>query len=110
VNLRHAAALTLMGWYLMVPPLNTDGRVEVTMRFTKWTQLASYDSASACQKVLFAFQQARELKPATDAEWKEARDSAVRTGKQPPLNSEEMNKQVSESRCIASDDPRLKVN
>ncbi len=107
MKLRHAAALALAGWYLMAPPLNVGGKVDVEMPFRKWTQLATFDSAPDCQKALFTFQDARAQKPTTDPEWNEAKDSALRTGQQPPLNRKEMDKVFSELRCIASDDPRL---
>jgi hypothetical protein len=107
-KLRHTAALALLGWYLLAPALNVDGKVDVEMPFRKWTQLATFDTAPACQKALFTFQDAREQKPTTDTEWKEAKDAALRNGKQPPLDRKEMDKVFSELRCIASDDPRLK--
>jgi hypothetical protein len=54
-----------VGWYLMVPPLDTTERVNTGAPFTKWTQLAVYDSPPVRQKVLFGVQNAREHKPAT---------------------------------------------
>jgi hypothetical protein len=64
VNLRRAAALALVGWYLMVPPLTEDGHpaqmsgpirrdsawgVEVNTPFSKWELIGTYDSAGPMQ-------------------------------------------------------------
>jgi hypothetical protein len=47
---RHAAALSLVGWYLMVPPMALDGRPDTAAALPKWTLLHSYDTASDCEK------------------------------------------------------------
>ncbi len=51
---RHAAALALVGWYLMVPPaiMNSEGRyteIDATAALSHWKILGSFDSASQCE-------------------------------------------------------------
>jgi hypothetical protein len=46
---RHAAALALLGWYLMTPPVRVEGEKRtmlVDRPFSDWT--ASFDTAEAC--------------------------------------------------------------
>jgi hypothetical protein len=49
---RHAVALALVGWYLMIPPLSSEGKVDTHAPMSRWHQFMSFDAASACQKVL----------------------------------------------------------
>ena len=57
MNLRHAAALALVGWYLMLPPPTPDGVTNPALRFvesdaplSKWSIQRSYDTAESCEK------------------------------------------------------------
>jgi hypothetical protein len=48
MNHRHAAALALLGWYLLSPPRRNDQlRPEVPL--ADWVQLGSFDSAEKCR-------------------------------------------------------------
>jgi hypothetical protein len=47
VNLRHAAALALMGWYLMLAPSVPSGS---NAPLSNWRTVGSYDSAEACNE------------------------------------------------------------
>jgi len=59
MNLRHAAALTLVGWYLMMPPILAIGDTNDVEHGEWWTQTdapvfkwqisSSFDSASDCE-------------------------------------------------------------
>ena len=68
MNLRHAAALALVGWYLMIPPLNSEGKVDTHAPMSRWNQFMSFDAASACQKVLSELNSGE----ATEAEFEQA--------------------------------------
>jgi mono/diheme cytochrome c family protein len=57
MNLRHAAALALVGWYLMVP-LNNAGQVDPHAPLSSWHQWSAYDTAAQCE--------AAKAKEATD--------------------------------------------
>jgi hypothetical protein len=65
MNPRHAAALALVGWYLMIPPLTEDGHpaqlsgpirrdsvwaVEFKAPLSKWEIKGTYDSVSQCNE------------------------------------------------------------
>jgi hypothetical protein len=54
MNPRHAAALALVGWYLMVPPDHPklDDPIEWVSRapFRYWQIVQRFDATSACEK------------------------------------------------------------
>jgi len=52
VKPRHAAALALVGWYLMVPPVDRQRRLLTDKPFTIWDRLETFDSAHACKEWL----------------------------------------------------------
>jgi hypothetical protein len=56
VNPRHAVALALVGWYLMVPPVESctgafSGGACHPVPLEKWQIVGTYDSPSGCEKV-----------------------------------------------------------
>lgn len=82
---RHAAALALVRWYLLVPPKTRTWwigaeRYDDAAPFSRWTIEQSFDKAELCEAARRATQQ-------------EAGDAAIRMG---------------HAACVASDDPRLK--
>jgi len=96
MKLHFAAALALVGWYLIVPPVRVDSKgspeeqsdrsgfvYETDAPLSKWFNEGNFDSAAACDQALSQF---RHTPRATAAD------------------------QIQElaARCIASDDPRLK--
>ena len=83
MNRRHAAALALVGWYLMVP-LARDGQV-LDRPLAQWIHLDSYDSATECRDNGYLFEEKRK---------KEGDPTKIAS--------------ASAFECIASDDPRLK--
>jgi hypothetical protein len=91
MNLRHTAALALVGWYLMIPPIGpSEGKSEP---LSKWTIYRDYDSLWICT--------AGEI----ELHKRAGGDPSVR----PPLHfPPEQLKQFAAADCIASDDPRLK--
>jgi hypothetical protein len=104
MNLRHAAALALVGWYLMMPPLKPDGLPDKSMPLAQWDTMKSYDSASDCEK----FRASGEFR--TGSCWF---DSDPKTGNLEPWKSEDRDHfgirlRNCEGRCISTDDPRLK--
>ena len=52
MNLRHAAALALLGWYLMIPPVVSDGHggyiALIDSPLSKWAANRSFDHADEC--------------------------------------------------------------
>jgi hypothetical protein len=41
----------LVGWYLMMPPLTSDGRIQKDAPLSRWQISSSHDTADACEKV-----------------------------------------------------------
>ena len=88
---RHAAALALVLWYLMAPPVS--GIATGLEPLHWWFQIGSFDSLNECR-------QARRMmidRFMNDLE-KDYRDAAAVQGMDAFYYSE----------CIATDDPRLK--
>jgi hypothetical protein len=83
---RLAAALALVGWYLMVPPMNG---IDPSVPLPKWVVLRAFDTADACN----------------DAQ-DQLRYHTSRLNLQIPVASA-ASKAAEFSQCIASDDPRL---
>ncbi len=86
MNLRHAAALALVGWYLMVPPPD-----HPDAPLALWTHPLRYDTAEECEA---------------------NRKRILENAKHGPLplsfNREREVELASLRKCIATDDPRLK--
>ena len=85
MKLHHAAALALVGWYLMAPPtrrIRDEAVFDDDQPLSQWKQIGTYDTAKECT----------------------ARIDYMQTL---PL-AEEIG--AAFVRCIASDDPRLKSN
>jgi hypothetical protein len=129
---RHAAALTLVGWYLMIPPTRDNCAPNVKDTYlvgcdlkslmlddaaplSKWDQARQpYDTAAQCET-------ARQ-QPMTEEERQAAervanlvisRDQALPDGDRIPKDFVEQfvstrKMAIQLSRCIATDDPRLK--
>jgi hypothetical protein len=89
MNPRHAAALALLGWYLMTPPLRSPGgELAPEAPLSKWRSPHAYDSARECEKAKEAY-----VKSAKRGETQGA-DQAFSGA-------------ILLSQCISSDDPRL---
>jgi hypothetical protein len=100
MNRRHAAALALVGWYLMVPPIYKIARGQYELDrdapLTEWINTKGFDSADDCDegKSLNIKQTSNLLRMtfpkrgnfSTDPNWRRA----------------------FYGQCIATDDPRLK--
>ncbi len=116
MKLRHAAALAVVGWYLMVPP---PGQPRSTGANTappndnaplnQWTIRNSYDSAQACEA---AKQKDRDT--ATTNVDKQHHLAEQRQGLWPNNFSDQgflvadQLEYATEALCISTDDPRLK--
>jgi hypothetical protein len=85
MNLGHAAALALVGWYLMIPPKhikNLRPTVSAHAPLCEWTVIQPFDKATDCDQEL-----KRRIMDCGNC----------------PLDELWLSAQ-----CIASDDPRLK--
>jgi hypothetical protein len=94
VNLRHAAALALVGWYLMYPPVTPAGKSLTDAPLTEWKSGASFDTAKDCETARAHMRKAsKDLRNATPRGYQEGLDFAESIG---------------DGQCVATDDPRLK--
>jgi hypothetical protein len=90
---RHAAALALVGWYLMVPPPRTVGdhfETNFYAPLSKWTRLRMFDFQSQCEATRKAYQQ------------KPTGNLVIMLG------AAEAQATTKASQCVATEDPRLK--
>jgi hypothetical protein len=57
MKLRHAAALALVVWYLIVPPpvIHSSVPVDLDAPLSKWGIFSSHNSAADCEQTLVAF-------------------------------------------------------
>ena len=88
----HAAALALIGWYLMAPPIHTPAyRVDLSAPISAWDIIGSFNSVSDCTDTL--------------TKLKKQYPGAPHSKKEKALH-----RRTDNLRCIATDDPRLKKN
>lgn len=109
MNVRHAAALALVGWYLMVPPASDWTRWQQTLASTKPQQGGGdYDVFGFFGAPLLKWKQQGEFDSQTDCE-KARQQLRTRDGtdaNQSPRNAKQYT--ADHAWCIATDDPRLK--
>ena len=92
MNLRHAAALALVGWYLMAPPATCpllDG-VMCKEPLSQWSIVEGFDAAQSCNNSLTSLQNF----------W-------GRLDLSNPAAHQSL-KRVVHYQCVSTDDPRLK--
>jgi hypothetical protein len=84
---RHAAALALVGWYILMPPPASlyNQTADLHAPLSKWVPVKKYPSARTCSEGL----------------------GDLRYLAQHPRPMAFANKNLAYGRCIASDDPRL---
>lgn len=95
MNLRHAAALTLVGWYLMVPPHN--GSLSTPL-FAWVGPKKTFSSLDLCSKM-----RKQILEHVQEAMQEPMFEKRLRT----PQERRDFASTLAHSQCIASDDPRL---
>ena len=105
MNLRHAAALALMVWYLIVPP--TVGpylRLDKSAPDSRWHIIQSFDTATACEGYL------QEMKAGTGASYHEYSVAAKfeTEGLKMMHDMGIPTFALTAARCIFSDDPAVK--
>jgi hypothetical protein len=96
---RHAAALALVGWYLMVPPQlvspgHETANVDAAVPLNKWTVWQAFDTAIECESQLETL--------------KEGALQRTQTGQSREFMQKLLDNQFFRGQCIATDDPRLK--
>lgn len=46
----HAAALALVSWYLMLPPVASDGRIQKDAPLSQWYIFSNFETKAECEK------------------------------------------------------------
>jgi hypothetical protein len=94
---RHAAALALVGWYLMVPPLvNAPYKIDMEAPLTSWKLYQTLDTAEECNKALLSAQ----------AKYKHTASAPIGSIKK---GTRAFALQMTFAQCVSSDDPGLKA-
>jgi hypothetical protein len=97
MNLRHAAALALVGWYLMLPQVihtaNDNYAADYDSPLSKWAVNTPFDSASPCG----ATQSGTIMKGQRDM--KKFRRNSLDWA---------IAQSLTQAQCISTDDPRLR--
>jgi hypothetical protein len=96
---RHAAALALVSWYLIMPP-----SFDSTIPLSKWNRISTFDSIDKCASFKLTVQQ--EINDPAGQE--KIRKEAAKTGT--PWNSDLAISRSKAAQCVSTDDPRLKGN
>jgi len=106
MKMRHAAALALVGWYLMVPPnKNEDTPI------SEWVVRRTYDSADACQ------QGATSERAQAAARLRQYDNMSASERRNLEHNQEALDREIADNEsidrsfratCIEQGDPRLK--
>lgn len=93
MTLRHAAALALVGWYLMAPPMG-EKKPDFHAPLSKWTIELAFDSALECDAAM--------------RKWHENAEKALQGD--PKLQKMSIEEWYASANvvCVATDDPRLK--
>jgi len=100
---RHVTALAFVLWYLMIPPIGVDNKVDPHAALSQWRIGVGFESQKQCDDSL----KDAIHNPMTPAEY-QAAASATLKAKMKPLSMSEMTKRTQESICVAGEDPRLK--
>jgi len=97
---RHAAALALVGWYLMIPPLAQHTlKSQTDLPISQWEQRQAFDSAQECET----------SKAALIRTYEDNATKNERTNDDRMKNLDErLIEHAVDGLCIATDDPRLK--
>jgi hypothetical protein len=106
MNLRHAATLALVGWYLMIPPASTyngEAHVDSHASVRSWTRIGrSFDSSADCEKA-----KEKSQKNVQDAEGR-GLESAARMDANPDDQALAGYEAARHMKCVSKDDPRIK--
>ena len=93
MKLRHAAALALVGWYLMTPPTSKN-KIHDDLPLSQWEKVQSSDTESQCQDALTDL-----YNPSIDKRMRETTK---------PEAYKVFKRFMEDMRCVSTDDPRLK--
>jgi hypothetical protein len=101
MKLRHAAALALVGWYLMTPPIGDDLRPEIGAPLYEWS--GQWDDEADQELPPFLTLAECEAKKAAN------KQSYLEASKNPEVRKTwlRFGQSAAYAQCVKSDDPRL---
>jgi hypothetical protein len=110
MNLRHAAALALVGWYLMMPPWFTDKKPHTEAPMRRWNQTVAFGTKADCtrERLRRLESVSQTLAEVTVPKSHRAQSEVTPDVTEPDETAKALAWSVLALRCIASDDPRLK--
>lgn len=106
MKIRHAAALALVGWYLMTPPVTDNNghyMIAENAPLSDWKNIGGFDSADECTEYKFWLNSGLKKRYGEDFGTRLAR--LLRSKGTYEIASDAA---TLVAQCIASDDPRLK--
>jgi hypothetical protein len=108
---RHAAALALVGWYLLMPPLKNKS-VATDAPLSTWKLVNSFDTASDCENSRSSLiEQAKKTASQENKDFEATRGDGSNSQNLETLQQLYfLEVVVPLQKCIATDDPRLKTN
>ena len=89
MKLRHAAALTVVGWYLMVPPFR-DKEYDAKAQLSDWSIVKEFDTEKGCK------------------DYPAHLEKLLNEGHHGDGNVRVNKALFDKAQCIAGDDPRVK--
>jgi hypothetical protein len=104
----HAAALALVIWYMMAPPVDDSGKVIASARLSAWTNVGNYGSANDCEDALSII--AKKAMRETDAQYEKSKPGVRRSTGRDAISHAEYEKRLAAVTCVEVDDPRLDGN
>ena len=104
---RHAAALALVSWFLMMPPPYTEGGkafVDLHASVRRWTRIGkvSFDSVADCDKARETMQ--KNIQTAEEA----GLEKAARMDANPRDQDLAEYEAARQMKCVSRDDPRIR--
>jgi hypothetical protein len=104
MKLHHAAALALVGWYLMSCPLKSTGYLDKAAPLNTWRVENVFDSKRDCE--------ANRYKPylSSERELKRFLASHPEASEMIAARLSVRHDQMTAAQCVSSGDPRLKSN
>jgi hypothetical protein len=99
MNSRHAAALALVGWFLMTAPVSEQGAIHQDAPLSEWTKASHFDSESDCD--VWRKEKIRDSEDEVELAPKSEADEDGKQDADKDLNAALV------SQCVADDDPRL---
>jgi hypothetical protein len=121
INLRHAAALALMGWYLVTPhTLPNSTQPNLFLPISEWSRIGPVASKSDCETRLSAARRKSDDPAAREQIKKQLPRVRAEIQREWPDQKmapdsyfdkdywDDLRRMLKLSQCMASDDPRLK--